>query len=192
MTTYGTIPSSAGGSSPLDFISRAKERSRSALATRRPWREMVNAHAFSFPRSIGEAYPRIRTNAGYFAMNYTIIVLLVVFLSLLWHPISLIVFIALMFAWLFLYFLRDDPVELLGRTIDDRYVLIGLSVVTLVLLLLTNATANILISLLIGLAIVLLHSVLRRTDDLFLDEEAAGRGDWYSAVGDAGRSSPGS
>ncbi|KAI0524260.1 hypothetical protein KFK09_003625 [Dendrobium nobile] len=186
MATYGTIPTASGESSPLDFISRAKARGQSALATRRPWREMVHLHAFSLPLSLGDSYLRIRTNAGYFAMNYAIVVLLIVFLSLLWHPISLIVFVVAMVAWLFLYFLRDEPITVLGRTINDLYILIALSVLTLVLLLLTDATANILISLLIAVVVVLLHALFRRTDDHFLDEEAAGPGGWYAAIGESG------
>ncbi|PKA58994.1 PRA1 family protein F2 [Apostasia shenzhenica] len=189
MTTYGTNPSSAGDSPSLGFISRAKERGKSALASRRPWREMVHSHGFSLPPSLGEAYLRIRTNAAYFAVNYAIVVLLIVFLRLLWHPVSLIVFTVMMAAWLFFYFLRDQPLVLLGRTIDESIVLIGLSVVTLVLLLLTNATANILSSLSTGLVVVLIHAVLRITDDLFLDEEATGPGRWYTAVGETASSS---
>ncbi|KAJ0964551.1 hypothetical protein J5N97_025689 [Dioscorea zingiberensis] len=180
MTTYGTIPTSSAPDSghPMDFITRAKERGYSALSTRRPWREMVHRHAFSLPPSLGEAYLRIRTNISYFSMNYAIVVLGVVFVSLLWHPISLIVFLLTMTAWLFLYFLRDEPIVLFHRTIGDRTVLIVLSVVTLGLLLLTNATANILISLLIGLIIVLVHAALRRTDDLSSEEEGAGHCDY--------------
>lgn len=184
MTTYGTIPTSTApsSSSPLDYISRAKDRGRSALALRRPWRELANVRAFGLPPSLGEAYLRIRTNAAYFAMNYAIVVLLVVFLSLLWHPVSLIVFLVCLAVWLFLYFLRDEPLVVFGRTIGDRTVLIVLSVVTLVLLLLTKATSNVLISLLIGLILVLIHATLRRTEDLVLEEEAEGPGRWYAAV----------
>ncbi|WOL09065.1 PRA1 family protein F3-like [Canna indica] len=184
MTTYGTIPTSTGpsSSSPLDYISRAKERGRTALATRRPWRELADVHAFGLPHGLGDAYTRIRTNSAYFAMNYAIIVLLLVFLSLLWHPISLIVFLVCLAVWLFLYFLRDEPLVVLGRTISDKTVLIVLSIATLVLLLLTKATSNVLISLLIGLVLVLIHAALRRTDDLVLEEEAEGPGRWYAAV----------
>ncbi|XP_072964925.1 PRA1 family protein F3-like [Typha angustifolia] len=192
MTTYGTIPtsSSPAPSSSLDFISRAKERGRSALATRRPWRELVDRHAFGLPLSLGEAYLRIRTNMDYFAMNYAIVVLLVVFVSLIWHPISLIVFIATMVAWLFLYFLRDEPLVVFGRVIGDRIVLIVLSVVTLVLLLLTNATVNILVSLLVGLVLVAVHAAMRKTEDLYMDEETAGPGRWYVPVGEVRAGSP--
>ncbi|XP_010242191.1 PREDICTED: PRA1 family protein F3-like [Nelumbo nucifera] len=175
MTTYGTIPtaSSSPGSSSLGYISRAKERIVSGLGTRRPWKEMVHRHAIGIPGSFPEAVGRVRTNVGYFLMNYVIIVLVVLFLSLLWHPISLIVFVVMMAAWLFLYFLRDEPLVILSRTVNDRVVLIVLSIVTIVLLLLTHATLNILVSLLIGVVVVLVHGVLRKTDDLFGDEESA-------------------
>ncbi|OWM87114.1 PRA1 family protein F3-like [Punica granatum] len=173
MTTYGTIPAS---SQPSDFqyISRAKERIKAGLGARRPWRQMADVRAIRLPSSFSDAVSRCRTNIGYFRMNYAIIMLLILFLSLLWHPISLIVFIVMMAAWLFLYFLRDEPLVIFHRTIDDRVVLIILSILTIVFLFLTNATWNIIAALLIGAAVVLLHSVFRKTDDLTMDEEAAG------------------
>ncbi|XAR67640.1 hypothetical protein NMG60_11002484 [Bertholletia excelsa] len=177
MTSYGTIPTSASPAGPnLEYISRAKERLKEGLGTRRPWKEMFNLHSIGIPANLNDAIGRIRTNLAYFRVNYAMAVLLVLFLSLLWHPISLIVFVVMMAAWIFLYFLRDEPLVILNRTIDDRVVLIGLSVLTIVLLLLTNATANILISLLVGTVLVLIHGALRKTDDLFQDEEAGATG----------------
>lgn len=114
-------------------------------------------------------------------MNYAIIVLVILFLSLIWHPISLIVFVVLMAVWLFLYFLRDEPLVIFHRVIDDRVVLTVLSVLTLVLLLLTGATMNILVSVLVGIVVIVMHAVLRRTDDLFLDEEGAEAGGYLVA-----------
>ncbi|XP_076881214.1 PRA1 family protein F3-like [Bidens hawaiensis] len=181
MTTYGTIPTSTGGGSNLEFLSRAKSRIKTGLGTRRPWKEMFNFHSLNFPHNISEAFPRVKTNIGYFRMNYAIIMLIILFLSLLWHPISLIVFVVLMAAWLFLYFLRDEPLVVFGRVVDDRVVLVVLSVVTLVLLLLTGATVNILMAVLIGVVVVLVHSVVRRTDDLFLDEDGAEAGGYLAA-----------
>ncbi|MED6193048.1 PRA1 protein F3 [Stylosanthes scabra] len=176
MTTYGTIPTSSSPSTNLEFLSRAKQRIKEGLGTRRPWKLMFNLHSFGLPSGLSDALSRVRTNIAYFQMNYAIVVLLVLFLSLLWHPISLIVFVVLMAAWLFLYFLRDEPFTVFGRLISDRVILIVMSVLTVVLLLLTGATANILIALLVGVVLVVVHAALRRTDDLFLDdeEEAAG------------------
>ncbi|XP_062180156.1 PRA1 family protein F2-like [Phragmites australis] len=175
MSKYGTIPSSSApppeGSSPLDFISRAKARGASALATRRPWRELADPRALSVPRGFTDAYRRARANLAHFASNYAILVLGVIFLSLLWHPVSLLVFLACMVAWLFLYFLRDGPLVLFGRAFGEGVVLAVLSAITLVLLLLTGATANIITSLLVGLLFVLLHAVLHRAADS-VDEEA--------------------
>lgn len=185
MTTYGTIPTStapSSSSSPLDYISRAKERGRSALATRRPWRQFADVRTLGLPRSLGDSYMRIRTNAAYFAMNYAIVVLLFVFLSLLFKPVSLIVFIVCAVLWCFLYFFRDVPLVIFGREIGDPVVLIFLSTVTLVALLLTKATTNVLVSLLIGLVLVLIHAAIRRTEDLVLEEEAEGPGKWYATV----------
>ncbi|KAF3450621.1 hypothetical protein FNV43_RR06710 [Rhamnella rubrinervis] len=171
MTTYGTIPTSSGPSTNLDYISRAKDRVKAGLATRRPWKLMFNIRSLGCPSGFADVIARVRTNASYFSMNYAIIVLVILFLSLLWHPISLIVFVVMMAVWLFLYFLRDDPLVILHRTVDDRIVLLILSVLTIVFLLLTHATLNILLALLIGVVLVLLHAAFRKTEDLFVDEE---------------------
>ncbi|CAM8949891.1 hypothetical protein QQ045_028161 [Rhodiola kirilowii] len=173
MTTYGTIPTSSDPDSAtqLEFISRAKERIRLGLGTRRPWRVFLTLRALGLPPNFSGAFSRIRTNLAYFRMNYAIIVLVILFLSLLWHPISLIVLVAMMAVWLFLYFLRDEPLVVFRRTIDDRVVLVILSILTIVFLLLTKATWNIVGAVLIGAAVVLLHAAARKTDDLFLAEE---------------------
>ncbi|KAL0010153.1 hypothetical protein SO802_005261 [Lithocarpus litseifolius] len=174
MTTYGTIPASSPAQANLEYISRAKERIKAGLGTRRPWKLMFNFHSFGLPSNFGDAVSRIKSNVGYFRMNYAIVVLLILFLSLLWHPVSLIVFIVMMAAWLFLYFLRDEPLVVFGRVVDDRVVMIVLAVLTVVFLLLTKATLNILVALLIGAVLVVVHAAVRKTDDLFLDEEASG------------------
>ncbi|KAI4355525.1 hypothetical protein L6164_004288 [Bauhinia variegata] len=175
MTTYGTIPTSSSSKGPsssnLDYISRAKQRIIVGLGARRPWKVMFNFHSFGLPAGVSDAISRIRINIAYFRMNYAMIVLLILFLSLLWHPISLIVFVVLMAAWLFLYFLRDEPLVIFNHLIDDRVVLIVMSVLTIVLLLLTDVTLNVVVAVLIGLVLMAVHGALRRTEDLFLDDE---------------------
>ncbi|KAK7294331.1 hypothetical protein RJT34_17220 [Clitoria ternatea] len=169
-TIYGTIPTSAPPS--LEYISRAKQRIKAGLGTRRPWKAMLNLRSLKVPGGgVAEAVSRVRVNVSYFRMNYAMVVLLILFLSLLWHPISMIVFLLLMAAWLFLYFLRDEPLVVLGRLVDDRLVLMVMAVMTVAVLLLTDATVNIVVAVAVGAAVVLAHAALRRTEDLFLGEE---------------------
>ncbi|KAL6955654.1 hypothetical protein U1Q18_018052 [Sarracenia purpurea var. burkii] len=180
MTTYGTIPTSVPPSSlndsTLEFLSRAKDRIRSDFSTRRPWKEMAPPSAISLPGGAIDAAARFRDNAAYFRMNYAIIVLFVLFLSLLWRPISLIVFVVMMTAWFFFYFLRDEPLVVFNRTIGDRMVLISLSVATIVILFMTHATVNIVVGLVVGMAVVAIHGALRWTDDLVWNQEEGGAG----------------
>lgn len=172
MTTYGTIPtSSTSGTKNLEYISRAKARIKAGLSTRRSWNEMFNFNSINLPHGLFNSFSRIKTNINYFRANYAIIMLLILFLSLLFHPISLIVFVVMMAAWLFLYFLRDEPLVIFHRMIGDRAVLIVLSIVTVVLLLLTGATMNIFSSVLIGFVVVVIHAAFRKTDDLLLDDD---------------------
>lgn len=63
-----------------------------------------------------------------------------------------------------------------NRSVDDRVVMIVLSVVTIVAVVLTGVWLNVLVSVLIGMAIVCVHAVFRFPDDLFLDEEEAAGG----------------
>ena len=137
---------------------------------------MIKIQAISLPSNFNDSIQRFLINAAFFRMNYVIVILFLLFLTLLWHPVSLIVFIIMMVAWLFLYFLRDNPVSIDGFVIDDRSMMTGLLLVTIAMLLLTDVTDNIIIGLSLGLAVVLVHGVFRSTDDLFFgDEEEANR-----------------
>lgn len=75
--------------------------------------------------------------------------------------------------WLFLYFLRDQPVLLWGHVVDDRLVLVFMLFLTVALLLLTQATVNILVAVLVGVVVVVVHAVFRKTEDLLFEEEEA-------------------
>ncbi|KAE9600670.1 putative prenylated rab acceptor PRA1 [Lupinus albus] len=173
-TTYGTISEEAEvQSNPnLLFVSQTRECIQTGLGTTRPWKEMIKN--LKLPSSFIASIQRINTNAIHFRANYVIIILLVLFISLIGHPISLIILIIMMIAWLFLYFLRDTPLVILGYIIDERLVIVSLFFITTGLLFLTNVTYNVIVGMCVAVAVELVHAIMRETEDLFTMDEEVG------------------
>ncbi|XP_074280713.1 PRA1 family protein F2-like [Silene latifolia] len=169
-TTYGTIPTTNPNQSTTrhDLITTTTTQLQTHLATRRPWPELVSLKSLSFPPSFSVATSRATANLSYFRTNYALIILITLFLSLISHPISLIVFLIMFAAWLFLYFLRQTPLTLAGRVVDDNVVLVVLGVATVLFLLFTDVTVNIVVGVAVGVVLVLVHAAIREIDDLHL------------------------
>ncbi|KAI9119653.1 hypothetical protein K1719_009529 [Acacia pycnantha] len=148
-------------SSTTELFSTFKETSQSVMATRRPWRQLLDLSALSFPSSISDATTRIAQNVSHFLANYTLIVLIILFLSLIYHPFSMLVFLIVFAAWYFLYFSRDEPISVFNLVVDDRAVVVGLGLITLVALILTHVWLNVFLSIVIGIVVVCLHAAFR-------------------------------
>ncbi|KAH7577628.1 hypothetical protein ACOSQ2_001408 [Xanthoceras sorbifolium] len=170
-------------STPAPFLTRARATTQSVMATRRPWSQLVDLHSFTRPYSFGEATARIKRNLSYFRVNYAMIVLVILFLSLLWHPISMIVFLIVFIAWFFLYFFRDEPLVIFNRQVDDRFILVILGIITILSLIFTNVWLNVLVSVLIGVFLVVLHAAFRATEDLYNEEGDGADNGMLSVVG---------
>ncbi|KAK0583111.1 hypothetical protein LWI29_033498 [Acer saccharum] len=182
---YDSFPSNSlhptSTSTPAAFLTRARA---TVMATRRPWSQLIDRHSFSRPDPFfGVATFRIKRNLYYFRVNYAMIVLVILFLSLLWHPISMIVFLIVFVAWFLLYFFRDQPFVILNRQVDDRFILGILGIITILSLIFTNVWLNVLVSVLIGAFVVVLHAAFRETEDLYNDEGDGGDNGMFSVVG---------
>ncbi|XP_027367469.1 PRA1 family protein E [Abrus precatorius] len=147
--------------------------SSNLIATPRSWREFFDLSALSRPFNYDDAMLRLRRNLSYFRFNYAAVILFILFLSLLWHPLSMILFLILLVAWFYLYFSRDRPVVILNQTFDDRTVFFVLGLVTVVVLVSTHVGVNVLVSLIVGVIVVGLHAAFRVTEDLFLEDESS-------------------
>lgn len=183
-------PSSAASSTVASlraFLSHLSSSARRALSGRRPWPELLDRSAFSRPQSLSDATSRIRRNASYFRVNYLVLLSLVLALSLLSHPFSLLTLLSLLAAWLFLYAFRpsDQPLVLLGRTFSDRETLAILSLLTVVVVFLTSVGSLLISASMVGLAIVAAHGAFRDPEDLFMDEQESAGSGLFSFIGGA-------
>ncbi|XP_004240888.1 PRA1 family protein B3 [Solanum lycopersicum] len=172
------------------FISRLSSSIRQGFAQRRPWLELLDRTSFARPDSVAEAASRIRKNFSYFRVNYVTLLAGVLALSLLSHPFSLLVLLALLGGWFFLYLFRpsDQPVVIFGRTFSDRETLGILVVFTIVVVFLTSVGSLLISALLVGLAIVSAHGAFRVPEDLFLDDQEPANAGFLSFLGGAASS----
>ncbi|XP_028797767.1 PRA1 family protein B1 [Neltuma alba] len=172
------------------FISRFSSSVRQGFSQRRPWSELIDRTAMSRPDSLSEAYSRIRKNFSYFRVNYITLLALVLAVSLISHPLSLLVLFGLLASWAFLYLFRpsDQPLVLFGRTFADREILGILVVLTVFVVFLTSVGSLLISALMVGLAIVCAHGAFRIPEDLFLDDQEPMNSGFLSFLGGAASS----
>ncbi|KAJ8768828.1 hypothetical protein K2173_023732 [Erythroxylum novogranatense] len=166
---------------------------RSALSNRRPWGELIDRTAFTRPASLSDATTRVRKNFSYFRVNYLTLLVIVLALSLLSHPFSLLTLVSLLAAWLCLYTFRpsDQPLVILGRTFTDRETLGILILLTVIVVFLTSVGSLLISATMIGLGIVCVHGAFRDPEDLFMDEQEALGPGLFSFIGGAASSAAG-
>uniref|UniRef100_A0A2P2Q4Y5 PRA1 family protein n=1 Tax=Rhizophora mucronata TaxID=61149 RepID=A0A2P2Q4Y5_RHIMU len=196
-TSTSQPPSSVTSQSQATLISSLRSSAthlsgsvRQALANRRPWKELIDRSAFSRPDSLSHATTRIRKNFNYFRVNYLTLLAIVLALSLLSHPFSLLTLLSLLAAWLCLYAFRPagQPLVILGRTFSDRETLGILILSTVIVVFLTSVGSLLISATLVGLGIVCAHGAFRDPEDLFMDEQEALGSGLFSFIGGAASS----
>ncbi|XP_050372105.1 PRA1 family protein D-like [Argentina anserina] len=153
------------------IMTRFKEAGQSAMSAHRPWSEFFDLSALSLPPNSSESTTRLLQNLTHFRSNYAMAVLVVLFLSLVYHPLSLLVFLAVFAAWVLLYFSREDDLEVFGLPVPERVVMAVLGVVTVVALVLTHVWLNVVVSGAVGVVLVGVHAVFRGTEDLVMEDK---------------------
>lgn len=172
------------------FFSRLSTSIRDGLSQRRPWAELVDRSSMARPESLTDALSRIRKNLAYFKVNYVAIVSLVLAFSLFSHPLSLLVLLGLLSAWMFLYLFRpsDQPLVVFGRTFSDRETLLALVLSTIVVVFMTSVGSLLTSALMVGVAIVCVHGAFVVPDDLFLDDQEPANAGLLSFLGGSANS----
>ncbi|XP_039007719.1 PRA1 family protein B4-like [Hibiscus syriacus] len=167
------------------FFTHINDYLRNGLSQNRPWAELADRSAFTKPESFSEATLRLRKNYSYFRINYLFVVGLILALSLLSHPFSLLLLLALLFSWIFLYLFRpvDEPLVIFGRTYSDRETLGGLIIFSVFLIFLTSVGSLIISAIMVGCGLVCAHSAFRVPEDLFLDEQEPASPGFLSFLG---------
>ncbi|XP_065863023.1 PRA1 family protein G2-like [Euphorbia lathyris] len=167
-TTYTTIPISAA-----DVLSRSLYNLTATFSLLRPWPELIASAAFDRPDSFSSALSRLHFNFRYFLINYLIIVSAFGALSLIGSPFALLLFAFVFALWLLLYFFREDPLVLRGYQVNDRLIILGLVVASILTIWITGALWTLVLGVSIGIFICGVHGVLRNSDGLSVDEQDA-------------------
>lgn len=132
----------------------------------RPWiDDFFSFSSFSLPLSISELTLRFNKNIYTFRGNYAIVSLLIFILTLILRPITAILFILIIVAWIYFFLARDEPLVVFDFEIGDRLVLIVLSVITVVAVAVASVWWNLFVSVLISVLVVSLHAILMTPDD---------------------------
>ena len=136
----------------------------------RQLRELVKPiSSFTRPSTFGEATARIKHNLSYFHSTYAMFVLSIIYFSFLLHPYIMLSLASVYSAFILLYLGLKGSVEVFNWTVDERMFLSYHWIVVVLFLLYYGLWLNVLVSILIGFAIVVIHAAFRGTEDLHSD-----------------------
>ncbi|KAL1199691.1 PRA1 family protein D [Cardamine amara subsp. amara] len=165
-------------------ISGFKETAKTIAGAARPWSEFLDLSALNFPSSVSDATTRVTQNLTHFQINYSIILYFLLAFSLITRPIAILAFIAVGLAWYFLYFAREESLEIFGFSVNDSVVTAFLAGLTMASLVSTGVWFRAFTTVGFGVLIVILHATLRGTDDLVTDDLESTYGAMLSTVAD--------
>ncbi|CAI8603104.1 unnamed protein product [Vicia faba] len=156
-----------------ETLSNFKEATLSIMSTRHSWTEFLSLSSLTLPSSLSEATTRIGVNLTRFLFNYSSILLFILLLTLVYHPLAIILLLIAFAGWYLLFFSRDssEPFLLFNLvSLDERVVVAALTVFSFVVVVVTGVWWNVVVAVVVTAAVVCLHGALRRTDEGGLDD----------------------
>ncbi|XP_004495462.1 PRA1 family protein D-like [Cicer arietinum] len=147
-------------SSSTETLSNFKEAAQSIMSTRHTWSEFLSLSALTLPSSFSDFTTRIGINLTRFLFHYSFILLFILLITLVYHPLSILLLLLSFAGWYFLFFSRDsaEPFSLFNLVaVDDRVVVLALAVFTLVVIAVTGVWLNVLLSVVVAAGVVCLH-----------------------------------
>ncbi|KAL2536614.1 PRA1 family protein F4-like [Forsythia ovata] len=172
-TTHRPVPTS-----PSPSITQEDE---SKNPTRKIRKQIQFTCPFDIPPTPESAAVRIVRNLGIYGLYYVIFVWTVLFITLVPKRKVSLIFLVAMTEVTFLYFLllRALPESfLLHKIIDKRIVVFLLFIITAIQVILTGAGIHLLFTLSGTIPIVMVHAVLKITEDLVVnDQEGSATGE---------------
>ena len=176
----------AVGQLAAETAGRVREAGEGLLKESKPWGEFADREALGKPKTVAEAVSRLRANAGYFRVNYAIVLCTTVLVFLLAKPSAILWILVVAAGWLYLFVLQPGPLTLGGRTFGHNEKLMGASAGSLlVIFFLTNVASVIFSALAVGCFAVAVHGALRVPDNLFIDapgEQPGGGGGFLGGL----------
>lgn len=132
---------------------------------------MLDRSVLTKPESFGEAANRIRKNASYFRVNYLLVILATTIVSFVMHPTSLLVLAVLLGMWIYVLFIRQQPVIVAGRELSQKESLIAMGVISFVTIFFLTSVGTVFFSALtFSCAVIACHGAFREPDNLFVDD----------------------
>ncbi|KAG8370331.1 hypothetical protein BUALT_Bualt14G0105700 [Buddleja alternifolia] len=138
-------------------------------AALRSWPQFADLSSLSLPISFSDTTHRLAQNLRYFLPNYAVLTLSIFLLTLLTRPLSLILFLCIFSAYIYLISSRDEPLTLFGYDVDQNVILGFVAVMSLVALFWTGAWSRLFVAMISGAVIAVVHGVLRAPEDSMED-----------------------
>ena len=153
-------------------VTKVSDSVKVALAWQRPWQELADRSAITYPESLVDAQGRINRNVRYFGANYVVAFIAMLGVSLLFFPYSILLILALASLWMYIFTIRTEPLVINGSALSDRTTCLGMLVISFVVIFGLTPIGSLTT---VAAAIIFAHATFR-TPELVSNDQVGGGG----------------